>query len=509
LPDWLTVNAAYGSINPTEELYLTFSANTDMAPGVYDDIVYVTDENGLSEPMRVELTIEAVAPYEEIDEHKYPLNMSVCAQVKLNDTEYDTDPNDIVYAFYQNECVGMDHVSFNENTHKAKVFLTVYGEDAMNRKPIRFRLWRASTGRVYDLSTNRNVIFAHGFVYNCGDTDPLILTTFGSEVQMIDLEQGWNWISVNMDLTASGGLLSTCMTANDSWIEGDIIKNPNTRKFGTYDETSAEFMGTLDKLHYSQIYMVYSQHENRMRIAGDLLPEDSMHVTVRGDGQWSMLPCLFNRTTPISEALASYFQKAQPGDIIKAHDRFAVFSEDKRWEGNLIALRPGEGYLFRRLGLGSVVIPFYHQTTTPAPKKMSKQEDAQSTLFSNPKAATNMTMIAKIERSAVSTQPSPIRVYIGDELAGVSEPIDSLYFITIQSDLSGSPVRFETENGTPLTIFNNPSSVHYAPDAHHGSLLEPVILVPEDPSRVYKIIENNHVVIIRNNEKYDVTGKKL
>ena len=509
LPDWLTVNAAYGSINPTEELYLIFTANTDIAPGIYEDIVYVTDENGLSEPMKVELTIEALPPYEAVDEHKYPLNMSVCAQVKLNDTEYDTDPNDIVYAFYQNECVGMDHVSFNENTHKAKVFLTVYGEDAMNRKPIRFRLWRASTGRVYDLSTNRNVIFAHGFVYNCGDTDPLILTTFGSEVQMIDLEQGWNWISVNMDLTASGGLLSTCMTANDSWIEGDIIKNPNTRKFGTYDETSAEFMGTLDKLHYSQIYMVYSQHENRMRIAGDLLPEDSMHVKVRGDGQWSMLPCLFNRTTPISEALASYFQKAQPGDIIKAHDRFAVFSEDKRWEGNLIALRPGEGYLFRRLGLGSVVIPFYHQTTTPAPKKMSKQEDAQSTLFSNPKAATNMTMIAKIERSAVSTQPSPIRVYVGDELAGVSEPIDSLYFITIQSDMSGSPVRFETENGTPLTIFNNPSSVHYAPDAHHGSLLEPVILVPENPSRVYKIIENNHVVIIRNNEKYDVTGKKL
>ena len=25
----------------------------------------------------------------------------------------------------------------------------------------------------------------------------------------------------------------------------------------------------------------------------------------------------------------------------------------------------------------------------------------------------------------------------------------------------------------------------------------------------YKRIENNHVVIIRNNEKYDVTGKKL
>lgn len=34
------------------------------------------------------------------------------------------------------------------------------------------------------------------------------------------------------------------------------------------------------------------------------------------------------------------------------------------------------------------------------------------------------------------------------------------------------------------------------------------ILKPGD-NRPYKIIENDHVVIIRNNEKYDVTGKKL
>ena len=30
-----------------------------------------------------------------------------------------------------------------------------------------------------------------------------------------------------------------------------------------------------------------------------------------------------------------------------------------------------------------------------------------------------------------------------------------------------------------------------------------------DATRVYKIIENDHVVIIRNKEKYDVTGTKL
>jgi hypothetical protein len=45
-------------------------------------------------------------------------------------------------------------------------------------------------------------------------------------------------------------------------------------------------------------------------------------------------------------------------------------------------------------------------------------------------------------------------------------------------------------------------------DSHHGTLKAPIILRPGD-DRPYKIIENQHVIIIRNNEKYDITGKKL
>lgn len=49
----------------------------------------------------------------------------------------------------------------------------------------------------------------------------------------------------------------------------------------------------------------------------------------------------------------------------------------------------------------------------------------------------------------------------------------------------------------------------YAPDSHHGSLKAPIVLKPCDDNRPYKIIENNHIIIIRNNEKYGIDGKKL
>ena len=102
-----------------------------------------------------------------------------------------------------------------------------------------------------------------------------------------------------------------------------------------------------------------------------------------------------------------------------------------------------------------------------------------------------------------------LRVYVNDELAAVATPLtideETYYFLTIQSDRVGT-IRFEMdgENYVPEN-----GAIVYSTDSHAGSLKAPIMLRPADETGVYKIIENNHVVIIRNNEKYDVTGKKL
>ena len=138
--------------------------------------------------------------------------------------------------------------------------------------------------------------------------------------------------------------------------------------------------------------------------------------------------------------------------------------------------------------------------------------------WTNPNASTNMTMIAEVQGDNV--QGTKVNVYVGDELVGRAEPITNpslsnevasplseaspLYFLTIQSDRSGE-LRFELEDGTTL---KSEMPLRYEADAHHGSLESPVLLRKDD-HRPYKLIENDHVVIIRDNVKYDVTGKKL
>ena len=133
-----------------------------------------------------------------------------------------------------------------------------------------------------------------------------------------------------------------------------------------------------------------------------------------------------------------------------------------------------------------------------------------------------MTMIAMINdgngENGENGENGVLKVYLGDDLVGKAEPItnhqspitNAIYFLTIQSDKVGE-LRFETEDGTPLA---SPMPIRYEADAHHGSLQTPVILNPVtgNPSPVtlpYKILEDDHVVIIRNNEKYSITGTKL
>jgi len=183
-------------------------------------------------------------------------------------------------------------------------------------------------------------------------------------------------------------------------------------------------------------------------------------------------------------------------------------------------MRPGEGYFFRRVGQGSVNIRFFDAAADNAPKRAainaeSNQREAINA-FSNPNAATNMTMIAKVNGANDANGANGVlKVFVSDALAAVAEPVNSLYFLTIQSDRVGE-LRFEM-NGETLTPISseainaegsNRAAIRYEADSHHGSMTAPIILRKDD-NRPYKIIENDHVVIIRNNEKYDVTGKKL
>ena len=513
LPEWLTVTPAYGSIDPLAEVKIRLYFDPSIPVGEYSDVIYATDENGLSEALRVSFTIVADKPYWDIDENKYPLNMSVCGKVlidKNGDLTYDNNPKDVIYAIYRNECIGMANIQVDANSNRSDVYLTVYGNESMDNREVTFLLWQAATDRIFNLTPSEKITFKQGNVYGCGSGKPIVFTTSGSETQEIDLQKGWNWISTNLNVKSP----ITSLQSTQPWIEGDIIKNPDNQQFNTYSEKRDEFIGGLTAWDYKQMYMVYVASDNALRLSGDNLQEADMQLTFRGNAQWNSLPCMFDQNTSVADAMAAYYDYATPGDIIKSHNHFATFSADKKWVGDLTVLHPGEGYLFRRMGTGDVTVKFFNKNAQPQHRNAPNDQSQMTNDKWSSRAATNMTMIARVEDQQQTTNDKRLMAYIDNELVGIAQPMynlqstmsngEAIYFLTISSDAIAD-LRFETEDGTQLRA---EQPIKYAADAHHGSLKKPVVLVPDD-NRPYKIIENDHVVIIRNGERYDITGKKL
>ena len=515
LPKWMTVSPAQGTLEAKEEKTLSFTVQPELTVGLHHHIVYLTDDQGLAEPLLLEIEVTNECPWDEVDKGRFDQSMSIRGQVTLNTekgTMLDTSNDDIIAAFCDGEMVGRAFNSFDKNTNKSYVYLTVYGHAANANKPLSFKLWQASTGNVYNLTTERVIQYRENGIEGYAPQQPVAFFAYAGLSQLISVKQGWNWLSLNLK-PVGNGILNTAMPAAQGWETGDMIKSSVSRTFAQFmlNDSIAKWQGPLNRWNYAQMYMVYANSAKpALTVDGTRLSSEERQLTIRKG--WNSVACLLDQPTTVTEALGGYYSYATAGDLIKSKDAVAVFSENGKWEGSLTMLRPGEGYLMRRYGEGSVSFTLQQSSqSSNSPKKANANANANA--FSNSAAATNMTMIAKVDDGQWTKDNGRLMVYVGGELAAVAEPIaiananaetEPLYFITIQSDRVDE-LRFEMD-GQELTP--TPMPIAYEADSHLGSLKAPIVLKPTD-NRPYKVLENQNVIIIRNGERYDITGKKL
>ena len=379
---------------------------------------------------------------------------------------------------------------------------------------------------------------------------PLLLTASSGSSQQITLQQGWNWISWNIYPTYSTP--DRILTAEQGFKNGDIVKSPSDRMFSQFilNDTANLWAGTLKSMNYQRMYLLRTSQPLKFSIEGRALTKEQRTITLYHG--WNSISYLLDEPLSLRDALADYYDNATVGDMVKSKTQFAVFTENNRWEGSLQTMRPGAGYLFRRLDANTVTMAYIPPTANnKAPKYISRDDSEQDINYAGnsgvgefvrPEASSNMTLIAKISQTPrlnenecrdatlSGLQQSPtslvetfddislrrdempvVNVYVGQELAAVAQPQivegDTLYFITVQAD-DADNLHFETGNGIPLYV--DGAQMVYESDAHHGTLHAPVLLVPdgEPTERVYKIIEDDRVLIIRNGKRYDVVGRK-
>ena len=339
MPSWLTATPDAGTLNPTKSTNITFTVNSGLNVGTYNEVIYLVDAQNVSEPLSLNITVKGEEPKWEVDPGQYEYNMSVFGQMRINGV-FSMDENDILAAFSGNTCVGTAKTTYNAATDMYYVLLTIYGNDQNEAKVLTFRMYDASTGTIYSANPSQAITFTNSKVYGT-PMDPVIFDCGSLYFSNINLKEGWNWISFNLqseDLQDVNAALSGA-----EWIGGEQIKNLNYDATYSADSSTWNVGGGLHQLDNKQMYMLYAKEEKVLPISGSIIDPATTPLTIKA-GKWNYISYLPQNTLPVKTALAGY--NAENGDIVKSQNAFAMYFGNE-WIGSLTYMKPTEGYMLQ------------------------------------------------------------------------------------------------------------------------------------------------------------------
>ena len=368
-PRWLTLDSYSDIVTPKFMTTIRATVSKDLNVGTYDEIIYLTDEDGISEPFYLNLTVEAPQPdwAWSVPGNLLEHSMNIVARVYLND-EIDIDARDIIGVFdSDNVCHGFAHIDYSALTGESSLYLTVYNNKADGRE-LRFKLWQYATGRELMLTANgeKTIAFSSGTIL--GVDRPVRLEGGNLFVQTFCLKEGWNWVSFNVQsdkLAYLNDLLDGL-----PWQDGDILTDMNSSATLLYNNGHWIASGQVRSMRLSprKAYAIKVQQDTEFPIGGSIISADDAR-TIEVKQGWNGIGYTPIINLRVETALSDYYDKALPGDVIKSHDEFAYFTVaggTGRWRGNLQYMKPGEGYMLLRMDTTDVAFryPFYEPGNT-------------------------------------------------------------------------------------------------------------------------------------------------
>lgn len=463
MSEWLTTDDASSTVGPNDYKDVRFTIGNTLDVGEHTNIIYLTDQNGLSEPYIVKVHVVADEPEWNVDKNKYRETMNLYGVVMLKDKGesatpiFDKDKDDYVAAFIDGECVGKQNIGYENN--KSYLYMTIYGYEPMQNKSVRFTLWRAREGRIYQLDLSENVVFKENAVVGSAD-NPVVLTTSLMQIQSVPLASGWNWVSFNLKPFSSGHFYDA-FCFDYTFAKNDMIKTYN--EFSTFN--GSQWYGTLGNFNHKRTYMFRVESQGSVGIMGNALTSEYDRTILLHHG-WNWMPYLCTNIRTVAEALSNYYDNAAEGDIIKSHSEFAMMTKDHKWVGSLTHLRPGEGYMLYRNNLTDVNFMYAESPV------QSSEPSALRTAFAG-SYAENMPVIAiaTLPGGERSVEGDLLQAYDNDELVGECQANEQGVFFLMTSAKDNAGLKFSlTRNGEQRTA---PEIINFSSDKFIGTVEDP------------------------------------
>lgn len=467
LPAWLEVSATEGQVGPLDSEDITFTIDPGLNVGTYDEVIYLSNDNGVREALELTVKVMGEKPDWSVDPSQFKYNMTVFGKMKFEGV-FSNDKEDMLAVFKDGKCIGVNTGTYDKDYDLWYVFLTVYNNEKQADN-LEFRMWDASTGKMYIGKPSENIIFSNDAVYGNVE-NPVIFDGKEIFVRNIALNQGWNWISFNLANENLNNVNSTLV--NGVWTSDDVVKSENT--FDSYSVKKGTWNGTLSAaggFNNTSMFMLHSSEEQVLSVVGSVVNPSETSISVKG-GLWNYISYIPSVNYTVKEALAGY--EATAGDIIKSQDKFAMYS-GKEWVGSLTYMEAGRGYMLKRVA--ETDTEFKYPSTGGSlnmTRGMKRALADRSPVFIH---SYNMSIVA------VSEQVIPgdrILAYVDGELRGESKAVEysdkNLNFISVAGDIDNAAITFRLERDGQI-IAKSVTPAMYIRNAVNGTLDAPLSIV--------------------------------
>ena len=368
VPSWLKLSSSSGVLDPNESTTITATVDMNLAPGAYNNIISLASNYGIDKKIQLNLRVLVNEPALDLNPANFTQSMNIIAKIKV-DGIFSNDIYDRIYALGNGsnglEVRGKAALSYDAQLNTYIVFLTVYS-NAMNGENITFYIWDASQGHFMEATLNTSVavpFIADSVIGNY--TTFSIFENTNVWGQLVPLQQGWTWVSFNVNDPRFGSLND--LTAGANLSTADQIQSSGPALFDSYQfystgSASNGWSGGITSnggITTNKMYKVKIANGGEFRLKG--IPADLETWSFNLQAGWNWLPYVANKNIPIGDALANL--NPVDGDLIKSQSLFAIYSSVARaWIGSLTYLNQSQGYMIKVTNAQTLTYPSYINT---------------------------------------------------------------------------------------------------------------------------------------------------
>lgn len=365
LPSFLVARTTSGTISPNSQIKIPISVNTSLSPGKYFDILKLKSSYRYDEQIQVNVRVLTPEPLWDFDPNKYEDNMNIVGKLRINGV-FSKDTNSKVIAYHLDTVKGIAPLVYDDKYDSYYVLMNVYGNPENSGDEINFKIWDANDGILKAATINNldSIIFQPNLLIG-NYQNPIIFENSNRQTQILSLNQGWTWVSFNVNDKRFAKLDTLFRTLVKS--RGDLIKSYNPTFFDVYNVSSIPgqtgWFGTLslnggiDTLKSYRIKLGTSQ---KILLSGTPI---SLNSVFNLSSNWNNLPYIASRNLRVKDALSGF--DAADGDQIKSQTQFAIFDGiSNSWKGNLTHMIVGQGYMIKASRSQQFSYPSYANNVT-------------------------------------------------------------------------------------------------------------------------------------------------